>query len=221
MFKWRQFVCVVMTGVLPALLVAQDYSSATLRTSGLVYVNGAPAPASSAIFPHDVIQTKSGPDDAARIDADRVRIVMAPDTVLEFDGSEVVLEHGKLQVENASRLNLRAGCLVITPLTEDLTSYDVADTDGNVNVAARKHDVLVHSSTANTKKVKLFQSVIVHEGQQMSSAENCGGGPKAPVSAVGTILNSPEALAIGTGIIGGVLVWILLPGNSPASPAVP
>lgn len=221
MFKWRQFVCVVMIGVLPTLLVAQDYSSATLRTTGVVYVNGAPAPAASAIFPHDMIQTKSGPEDLARIDADRVRIVMAPDTVLEFDGNEVVLEHGKLQVDNASKLNLRVGCLVITPLTEDLTSYDVADTDGNVQVTVRKHDVLVHSSTANIKKANLFQSVVVHEGEQTSTTENCVGGPKAPVSAIGTILNSPQALAVSTGVVGGILVWILLPGSNPASPAVP
>lgn len=151
-----------------------------------------------------------------------MRIVMVPDTLVKFEENEVVLEHGKLQVDTSSGLKVRAGCLVITQLTEDLTSYDVADTDGNVNVSARKHDVRVDSSATNIKKAKLSQSVIVHEGQQATRGENCGAGRRIPVIAAATGLNSPEATAIGTGVVGGVLVWVLTGGTgNAASPAVP
>jgi hypothetical protein len=57
--KWRHFVCLPMIVILPVSLLAQDTTAAILRSNGIgVQVNRNPAPASSALFSGDEIETQ-------------------------------------------------------------------------------------------------------------------------------------------------------------------
>ncbi len=51
---WSKFVCSAMIVILPTSLIAQDSSRAMLHSNGGVWLNGNPAPNSSAIFLHRI-----------------------------------------------------------------------------------------------------------------------------------------------------------------------
>jgi hypothetical protein len=221
MLKGRSILLESVVLVLPALLGAQDATSATLRTRGVVLVNGTPTPATSAVFPHDTIETRSGSEDSAIVTATGMKVVVLPDTIVLFEGNELVLEHGRLQADTSTGLRIRVGCLMVVPVTTDFTSYDVSDTEGNVNISALRLDVRVDPQAATAKKTGLASSVIVHEGQQTTKTEKCGGARLTPVSATDPILDSPMAVAIGSGVGVGVVIWVVSRSDDPASPAIP
>ena len=64
--QWRNFVCVPMMVILPASLMADDTGAAMLRSKA-AFSQQESAPASTALFPDDLIETQQGA--AARIEA--------------------------------------------------------------------------------------------------------------------------------------------------------
>ena len=63
LFKWRHFVCLPLIAILPVSLLAQDTAAAMLRSNGVgVMVNRNPAPASTAVFFDDLIETQKNAD---------------------------------------------------------------------------------------------------------------------------------------------------------------
>ena len=217
----RKTVCGALIAILPASLVAQGADSAMLHANGAVYLNGQPSPASTAIFLHDVIQTRSGSDDAAKIEGTGMRVVLQSETMVQFEGNEFILDHGKLLVDTSTGLKVHVGCMVIIPVNSEWTDYGVSDLDGTVTVEAHRNDVRIETLGNAGKQPETFRFVIVHEGKQATREEKCGVTNKTPADAYGAVLSSPEAKIIGTGVIGGVLIWLLLGGSSPASPAIP
>jgi hypothetical protein len=217
-----------MIVILPVSLMADD-TAAMLRSSGGVLVNKNVAPASVALFPDDLIETQDKV--AARIESSGSTADINPDTVLQFEGDELVLEHGSLSVNTSRGLKVRIGCITVTPVNLDWTHYDVADMNGKVTVSAMKNDVYIdsRSNTAQSAKDKAkqgahFDRVTVRESEEKSRDEKC---PAAPVklsdrfAAKGAIMNSPWAR--GAGIIGiGVLTcWALCRSDEPISPSGP
>ena len=65
-----------------------------------VLVNKNPAPASIALFPNDLIETQKAV--VARIEVTGSSADINPETVVQFEGNELVLDHGSLSV-NTSR----------------------------------------------------------------------------------------------------------------------
>ncbi|MGA8700903.1 MAG: hypothetical protein WB625_04595, partial [Candidatus Sulfotelmatobacter sp.] len=96
MLQWRKLVCGVMIVILPTSLMAQNSARAMLHDDGGVWLNGSPAPNSSAIFLHDLVQTQKG--NWAKIDADGSTVTVQPETIVQFEGDELVLDHGSLQL---------------------------------------------------------------------------------------------------------------------------
>jgi hypothetical protein len=80
LLEWRKLVCGVMIVILPTSLMAQDSAQAMLHNDGGVWLNGNPAPNSSAIFLHDLVQTQKG--NGAKIDADGSTVMVQPDTIV-------------------------------------------------------------------------------------------------------------------------------------------
>ncbi len=226
MFKWYRFFCLPLIVVLPASLPAQEGPSAMLRTDGTgVLVNGNSPPPATALFAGDLIETQKNA--VARIEASGSATNLDPETLVQFEADELVLEHGKLSVNTTHGLRIRVGCLKIVPEnTADSTHYDVADVNGKVTISALKNAVVINTSSGKLEQARqpaLLGGVTVHEGQQQSRDEKCGGPKGAPPSPVGggNIMNSPWT--IGAAAVGiGILTCIALcRGPEPISPSQP
>ncbi|MFZ0954007.1 MAG: hypothetical protein WAN17_17170 [Candidatus Sulfotelmatobacter sp.] len=221
MLEWRNLVCGVMAVVLPTSLMAQDSARAMLRNDGGAWVNGNPAPTSSTIFTHDVVRTQK--ENKARIDADGSTVTVEPETIVQFEGDELVLEHGTLQVNTFRGMRVRVNCVTVSPPAQEWARYDVTDVDGRVLVLAHQNDVKIHYSgpaTWRSKHVELTD-VTVHQGEQATHEERCGETPKTPGDANRPFLDSPRAIGAGSAVIIGVTCWALCLKNPALSPDKP
>jgi hypothetical protein len=223
LLEWRKFVCGVMVVIAPTSLMAQTGGGAILRSDGGTWLNGNPAPDTSAIFPDNLIQTQKA--HSAKIDAEGSMALVQPETVVQYEGDELVLDHGSLQLDTARQMRVRVNCITVIPLTADRTQYDVTDIDGKVKVVAYKNDVKIHYAGAAMRKSKQGGSsdVIVREGEQATRDEHCGAPikPTAGLDAEGAILNSPWAKIGGLATVGVLACWALCRGDDPVSPSKP
>ncbi|MGA2417559.1 MAG: hypothetical protein ABSF59_24180 [Candidatus Sulfotelmatobacter sp.] len=228
---WRNFICGVMIVLVPASLTAQDNAQAfpgngraMLHSNGGTWLNERPAPASAAIFMEALIQTQK--DHSARIDADGSTATIGPDTLVQFEGDELVLDHGSVQVSTVRKVRVRVNCVTVIPMTEDRTYYEVTDVDGKVRVVAYKKDVKVHAKGAVTRLSKKDTSTeaIVREGEQSTRSEKCGGAIK-PVAAIDgkiAVLDTNAAKVVGGVGIGVIIICaIWCRGDDPISPSTP
>ncbi|MFZ0289805.1 MAG: hypothetical protein WAL65_12065, partial [Candidatus Sulfotelmatobacter sp.] len=173
---------------------------------------------SSAIFLHDLVQTQKG--NWAKIDADGSTVTVQPETIVQFEGDELVLDHGSLQLNTSRGMKVRVNCITVIPLTQDWNRYDVTDVDGRVMVAAHQNDVKIHYQGAATRLSKQAASsdVTVHQGEQVTREERCGA-PARPAEATGTTLNSIWAKGAGIAAVGILTCWALCRGDEPVSPS--
>ena len=214
-----------MIVILPVSLLAQDTTAAILRSNGIgVQVNRNPAPASSALFSGDEIETQKNA--AARIDASGSAADLNSETMVRFEVNELVLEHGSLSVNTSRGLRVKVGCLTVTPVNDaEWTHYDVVDLDGKVRVSALKNDVYINSSSNNPKPAKQSghsDRVLVHEGEQKSREEKCGAAYlKSPIAGSGAIMNSPWVIGAAAAGVVTVACLGLCHQDDPISPTKP
>lgn len=222
MREWRNLVCGVMIVALPASLTAQTPAGAMLH-GDRVWLNGNSAPSSSAIFPHDLVQTQK--DSQAKIDADGSTATVQPDTIVQFEGDELVLDHGSLQVNTSRSMRVRVNCMTIIPINPEWTRYDVIDVDGKVKVVAYASDVKIHyaGAAAARKSKAALSDVIVHQGEQATREERCGAAAKPGeiVNADAAFLNTVWAKAVAGAAIVAVTCYALCRGDDPISPDKP
>ena len=224
LLELRKLACRVMIVILPTLLMAQDSAQAILHNDGGVLVNGTPASDSSAIFLHDLVQTQQG--NGAKIDADGSTVTVQPDTIVKFEGDELVLDHGGLQLNTSRGMRVRVSCMTVIPLTQEWTRYDVTEVDGKMMVVARQNDVKIHYEGAAARRSKQagFSDVTIHQGEQGTREEGCGAPAKpaavAPAAAQ-AILDNPWVIGAGTVAIGALTCWALCRGDNPVSPSKP
>jgi hypothetical protein len=208
--------------VLPVWLTAQSSGGAMLHSEGGVWLNGNPAPNSSAIFPHDLVQTQK--DNHAKIDAEGWTVTVLPDTIVQFEGDELVLDHGGLQVSTSRGMRVRVNCLTVIPVTQEWTRYDVMDVDGKVRVVANERDVNIHyqGAAARRSKAAVSADVTVRQGEQVTRDERCGAAarPAEVINAKGAILNSTWAKVAGGAALVSLCVLVCR-GDDPISPYKP
>jgi hypothetical protein len=204
---FRDLVCWLMIAVTPAALFAADTGAAMVYGKGEVWLNGKPMPRSSAVFPGDFIQTQ--PESLATLDASGSGVIVLPDSLVKFEANAVSLQHGGVSVATSHGMVALAREVTVTPASEKWTEFEVADTDGTVQVVASKGEVNVNCGNG---------SATLSEGDQATrdGSGNCNkkrrkGG--APVPAHGSILTDPYVMAGGV-IAGGVIVCLLLCNSS-------
>lgn len=224
MFKWRNLVCLLLIATLPLSLAADDTGGAILHSSGSVLLNKNPAPSTSALRSADLIETQS--DAIARIELTGSAADMNPETLVQFNSGELILEHGSLSVNTSRSLKVRVGCVTVTPVRLEWTHYDVSDVDGKVTVAALKNDVYIESRSANAQPAKQSarsDRTIVREGEQKSREEKCGGATlkESGVAGRGALMSSPYVVWSAAGVIVGVACWALCRGDDSISPDHP
>jgi|HubBroStandDraft_5_1064220.scaffolds.fasta_scaffold179200_2 hypothetical protein len=217
-----------MIAILPVSLWADDVSAAMLRSNGVgVFVNKNPASPSNALFSDDLIETQKTA--IARIEASGSTADINPETMVQFEGTELVLDHGSLSVNTSRGLRVRVGCITVTPANDaQWTHYDVVDVDGKVTVSALKNDVNIDARSSSPQQAKQSgqsNRVTVREGEQKSREEKCGAAvirESVRLSGIGAIMNSPWAIGTGIAAIGVLTCFGLLCRNDdPVSPIRP
>jgi hypothetical protein len=216
-----------MVVILPVSVLADDNAAAMLRSKGTgVLINKNPAPSSTALFPNSLIETQK--DAVARIEASGSTAEINAETMVQFNGDELVLDHGTVSVNTSRGLRVRVGCLTIRPVNNtEWTHYDVTDVDGKVTVSALKNDASIDSQSSaaqQTKQSVRSNRVIVHEGEQKSREEKCGGADMRKTGSIAGkdgILNSTLVQRAGFAITGALICLGLCHNDDPISPSGP
>ena len=151
---WDGRVCFPQDGklllllVVPASLVAADQPAAMLYSHGAALLNGNSIARSSAIFSGDLIQTNA--DSAANINASGSIVLVLNDSLVQFQGNAVKLEHGGVTISTSKLLATRVGDVTVSPAASVWTEFEVRDVDGRVQIAARKGDLTLTDDTGTT-----------------------------------------------------------------------
>ena len=94
-----------------------------LYAKGTAWINGGAVPRTSAVFPGDLVQTRS--DSMASINASGSNVVVLADSLVKFEGSAVSLEHGGLTVATSKGLSTHAGDITVVPASNGWTEFEV------------------------------------------------------------------------------------------------
>jgi hypothetical protein len=218
--KWRHVVCRLMIILLPASLAAQDPTRGLLHSDGGTWLNEAPAPNVAAIFPDSLVQTQAG--HVARIEVEGSSVTVLPETMMQFQGLELALDHGTLQVDTAREMEVIVGCVRISPVNSERTQFDVTDAGGRVTISVSKNDVKIHSHGAELQKTKGIPSdAVLHPGEHATRVDHCGSSTRTQAPGVPGLLDSPAAAIAGAGIAGALICLGVCHGDDPVSPTIP
>jgi hypothetical protein len=210
--------------VFATALFAADQPAAMLYSHGAAMLNGSSIARSSAIFSGDLVQTNR--DSAANINASGSIVLILNDSLVQYEGSTVKLEHGGVAISTSKSLATRVGNLTVSPVANVWTEFEVRDVDGQVQIAARKGDLAIGDETGTStlpqgQQTTRDQSQSQDDSQAQSNNKKkkrkAADGPAAAAS--GGILDSPWAIGIGGGAILGAAVWVLVQSDQPASPS--
>jgi hypothetical protein len=215
----------MLAAIVPATLFAADTPGAMVYSHGTSLVNGNSVARSSALFLGDMVQTRS--DSVANISATGSSIIVLNDSLVQYEGSRMKLEHGGLTVSTTKLMSARAGEVTVLPASGVLTEFELRDVDGTVEVTARKGDLKISDSKGATLLAQ-GQQTTRDEGttQDDPQAQSTKKRRKKPAGAAapgasGGILNSPIAIGVGGGLIIGGTIWVLTKSDDPVSPVKP
>ena len=228
----RCFLCWALLLIVPRSLLGQilpgqsgqgQTGAAILRTEGGVWVNGYEARDSSAVFPGDLLETKPG--SSANLSLDGSTVLIQPESVAKLQTNLLELDHGSVSVGTSKSFKVRVNCITVVPVLNEWTQYEVANLNGNIQVAAGKDDVNVERGIDRKKpspETEASHGSTVHEAEQKSfdQSEICGA-PARPLAASTSV--NPKWIAIGAAG-GGVLICVLLcrgGGKTPLSASAP
>jgi hypothetical protein len=210
--------CWAMVAVVPASLWAVDSAPAMLYAKGTAWINGSTVPRTSAVFPGDMVQTRS--DSMASINISGSSVVVLADSLVKFEGPAVGLEHGALTVATSRGLGTHTGDVTVIPVSNSWTQFEVKrGSDGTVQVVAQKGDVSVNDGST-TSTLAQGQQMTVDNAVEKKKKKRRKGGGAIPASG-GAVLDSPYVIYGGAAAVGGLLTWVLLQDSSPVSSVAP
>jgi hypothetical protein len=202
-----------------ALFAAEPNPGAMLYSRGETMLNGSSVPRSSALFSGDLVETRA--DSVANISATGSTVLVLNDSLIQYEGNAVKLEHGGITISTSKSLGTRVGTLNVSPAAGVLTEFEVRDVDGTVRIAARKGDLSISDDSGTTLLAQGQETTRDEPEAQKDKKRKRRVVPGAVPSAAGGMMDSPWAIGIGGGAIIGVTAWVLTKGDEPASPAKP
>jgi len=206
--------------ILSAALFAADQPAAMLYSHGTALLNGNSIARSSALFSGDLVQTNA--DSVVNINATGSSVLVLNDSLVQYEGSDLKLEHGGVSISTSKLLATRVGSVTVSPVSGVWTEFEVRDVDGRVQIAARKGDLSV-SDDAGTSTLAQGQETTRDDSQQTEKQkkkkEKRVAGAYVP--ATGAVFDSPWVIGIGAGLVAGGVVWAVVQGGTPVSPAAP
>ncbi len=223
-FAFREMVSCVLLLLFPGSMLAADSNAAMLYINGAAYVNDARVPrASAAIFSGDMLQTR--PNSVANINEPGSSITVLSDSLVQFEGKSVDIQHGGVTVSTSKGVGASAGDVKITPKSNAWTEFKVVDIDGTVKIHAEKGDLLVDNGSNVLTLAQGQPDQTVDENnpaaKNSKKKKNKNQAPGASPAAGGGALSSPIAIGVGAGAILGITTWVLVKSSNPASPSKP
>jgi hypothetical protein len=222
----RGMVSCVLLALFPVSLFAADSNAAMLYVNGSAWVNGTHVPRpSSAIFSGDLLQTRR--DSVANINQPGSSITVLSDSLVQFEGTALKIEHGGVTVSTSKGIGTSAGDVKVSPASSAWTEFNVTDVDGTVRIAARKGDLTIFDGSQTTtlpqgqETTRDENNPNAQGSQGGKSSKNKNGQNGAAAGATGGWLNSPYAIAGGAAAAGAISTWVLVKSGNPASPAAP
>jgi len=210
--------CMIVV-ILSAALFAADQPAAMLYSHGTALLNGNSIARSSALFSGDLVQTNA--DSVANINATGSSILVLNDSLVQYEGSGLKLEHGGVSISTSKLLPTRVGNVTVSPVSGVWTEFEVRDVDGRVQIAARTGDLSV-SDDAGTTTLAQGQETTRDDSQQTEEQKKKKKRVAAAyVPATGAFFDSPWAIGIGAGVVATGIVWAVVQGGTPVSPASP
>jgi len=209
----------IMIVVMPAALFGADSGAAMLYSNGPTWLNGSTLPKSSAIFSGDLVQTAAG--SVAKINASGSSLIVLSDSLVQFEGGAVNLDHGGVTIATSKGMTTRAGDVTVSPTAGVWTQFDVTDADGKVLIAARKGDLTINDGAETTTLAQGQQTTRDESGKQENNKKKKKRAGGAVPVASGGILSSPVIIGAGLVAVAGVTTWILLQGDEPKKPVSP
>jgi hypothetical protein len=215
----KMLTCLIVV-ILPGALFAADQPAAMLYSHGTALLNGNTMERSSALFSGDLVQTNA--DSVANINATGSSVLVLNDSLVQYEGSGLKLEHGGVSISISKLLATRVGNVTVSPVSGVWTEFEVRDVDGRVQIVARKGDLSV-SDAAGTTTLAQGQETTRDDSQQTEEQKKKKRKRVAAayIPATGAIFDSPWAIGIGAGLVAGGTVWALVQGGTPVSPAIP
>jgi hypothetical protein len=206
----------LMAVIFPLSLFAADQASAMVYSHGPALLNGNNIPRTSAIFSGDLVQTTK--DSVANINATGSTVLVLNDSLIQYEGDSVSLEHGGVTVSTSKSLATRAGDVTVSPASSVWTEFEIRDVDGKVRIMARKGDLIVSDDTGTTTLAQGQETTRDEQSEKNKKKRRTAAGGTAP-AAGGGWLDSPVAIGIGTGVVVGVAAYALSRDDDPASAA--
>jgi hypothetical protein len=223
MAAFRKLVSCVLLLILPGSLLAADPGAAMLYAEGAAWLNGSSVPKSTAIFSGDLVQTRS--DSAASIHAPGSSVTVLGDSLVQFEGASLKVEHGGVAVSTSKAMATTAGNVRVVPSSNEWTEFNVTDTDGTVRIVARRGDLKITDDQGTTTLQQGQDTTRDEQSDQTDNSKkknkNRKQGVGAAPAAGGGLLDSPIAVGIGGGAIIGLTIWVLVKSDNPLSPAEP
>ena len=214
----RNIACWMMIALVPGSLWAADSSPAMLYARGAAWINGGAVPRTSAVFPGDLVQTRS--DSVASINASGSNVVVLADSLVKFEGPAVALEHGSLKVATSKGLSTHTGDITVTPTSNGWTEFEVKQvSDDSVTVIAQKGDVTVSDGSSSSTLSQGQQATVDNSAEKKKKKRRKGAGAVPATS--GAVLDSPVVIYGGAAAVGGLLTWVLLQDSNPVSQVAP
>jgi len=207
----------ILLAVMPTALQGANSGAAILYAQGIAWLNGASVPRTSAVFPGDLVQTKT--DAVVHINAAGSSVMVLSDSLVKYEGNALSLEHGTVRVATTKGMSIRAGEVNVEPAQpNNQTQYEIRDVNGTVEIKAREGDLRVSDGTETTTVAQGEQTTRDDSEQQKNKKRRTGG---AVPAASGPLLDS-RAAVIGAGVgVGALTIWVLSQGDDPASPVDP
>ena len=206
----------LMVVIFPVALLAADQPAAMLYSHGNALLNGSSIERSSAIFSGDLVQTNS--DSVANINATGSSVLVLNESLVQYDGNALKLEHGGVNISTSKLLATRAGGVTVSPVSGAWTEFEVRDVDGKVQIAARKGDLTVRDGNGTTTLAQGEQTTR-DDSQSQDEKKRNRRVTAAAIPAWGAALDSPWAIGIAGGIAAGGALWVVFKDDDPASPS--
>ena len=207
-----------MAMVLPVALFAADQPGAMVYSHGTALLNGNSIARSSALFSGDLVQTSA--DSVANINATGSSVLVLNESLVQYEGATLKLEHGGVTISTSKLLATRAGDVVVSPVSNVWTEFEVRDVDGKVQIAARKGNLTISDNTGTTMLAE-GQQTTRDDSQSSNRKAKKDVAPAAATSPLSKVFDSPWVIGIGGGLAIGGAIWVLAHDDDPLSPKVP
>jgi ferric-dicitrate binding protein FerR (iron transport regulator) len=201
----RAVICWMLIAITPAAMLAADgeAGAAILYAKGTVWLNGKLLPRSSAVFPGDLIQTQ--PDSIATLDASGSGVVLFPDSLIKFEANTISLERGGASVATSKGMVALVRQVTVTPASNTWTEFEVADTNGKIQVFGSKGTVNVNCGKDTTRLSEGDEATPDRSGHCNKKKKK----PGMPLPGNGPLLTNPFVVAGEIVTAGGVVCLLL------------